>query len=96
VGPEIRKPMLNEYASQLTLELAAFVASFLGNHRHDQYADIVVEIGKEIGKKMCGNWKRPSQKILHARQKLFSSVYFCVPTKHKILYQEYRDRKRQP
>jgi len=26
----------------------------------------------------------------------FSSVYLCIPTKHKILYQEYRDRKRRP
>ena len=25
-----------------------------------------------------------------------SSVYLCIPTKHKILYQEYRDRKRRP
>ena len=26
----------------------------------------------------------------------FSSVYLCILTKHKILYQEYRDRKRPP
>jgi len=26
----------------------------------------------------------------------FSSVYLRIPTKHKILYQEYRDRKRRP
>jgi len=26
----------------------------------------------------------------------FSSVYFCIPTKHRILHQEYRDRKRRP
>jgi len=27
---------------------------------------------------------------------LFSSVYFCILTKHRILHQEYRDRKRRP
>jgi len=27
---------------------------------------------------------------------MFSSVYFRIPTKHKILYQEYKDRKRRP
>jgi len=26
----------------------------------------------------------------------FSSVYFCIPTKHRILNQECRDRKRRP
>jgi len=26
----------------------------------------------------------------------FSAVNFCIPTKHKILYQEYRDWKRRP
>jgi len=26
----------------------------------------------------------------------FSSVYFCIPTMHRILHQEYRDRKRRP
>jgi len=26
----------------------------------------------------------------------FSSVYLCIPTKHRILHQEYRDRKRRP
>jgi len=24
------------------------------------------------------------------------SVYLCIPTKHRILHQEYRDRKRRP
>ena len=49
VGPEIRKLMLNEeFDSRLNpLELAAWkalksvVVNFLGNHRHDQYADSV-------------------------------------------------------
>ena len=49
MGPEIRKLMLNEeFDSQLNLlELAAWialksaVANFLGNHHHDQDADIV-------------------------------------------------------
>jgi len=34
--------------------------------------------------------------ILVLRNVQFSSVYLCIPTKHKILYQEYRDRKRRP
>ena len=49
VGPEIRKLMLHEeFDSRLNpLELAAWnalksvVVNFLGNHRHDQYADFV-------------------------------------------------------
>ena len=47
MGPEIRKPMPNEeFDSRLNpLELAVWYtlksidANFLGNHRHDQYAD---------------------------------------------------------
>jgi len=38
-------------------------------------------------------WKAHNCKYLH-----WSSVqvYFCIPTKNKILYQEYRDRKWRP
>ena len=54
VGPEIRKLMLNEeFDSRLNpVELAAWkalklvVANFLGNHRHEQYADIVDDMLK--------------------------------------------------
>ena len=54
VGPEIRKLMLNEeFDSQLNLvELAAWnalksvVANFLGNHHHEQYADMVDDMLK--------------------------------------------------
>ena len=49
MGPEIRKLMLNEeFDSRINpLKLAAWnalksvVVTFLGNHRHDQYTDIV-------------------------------------------------------
>ena len=54
VGPEIRKLMLNEeFDSQLNpVELAAWnalksvVANFLGNHHHEQYADMVDDMLK--------------------------------------------------
>ena len=54
VGPEIRKLMLNEeFDSRLNLvRLAAWnalksvVANFLGNHRHEKYADIVDDMLK--------------------------------------------------
>ena len=59
VGPEIRKLMLNEKEFNLRLnplELAAWnalksvITNFLGNHRHDQYADIVGRILKAYEK----------------------------------------------
>ena len=54
VGPKIRKLMLNEdFNSRLNpVELAAWnvfksvVANFLGNHRHEQYADIIDDMLK--------------------------------------------------
>ena len=54
VGPEIRKLMLNEeFDSRLNpVELAAWnalksiVANFLGNHCHEQYADMVDDMLK--------------------------------------------------
>ena len=54
VGPKIRKLMLNEdFDSRLNpVELAAWnvfktvVANFLGNHRHEQYADIIDDMLK--------------------------------------------------
>ena len=63
VGPEIRKLMLyKEFDSRLnSLELAAWnalksvVANFLGNHRHDQYADLVDRLLKayeQLGARM--------------------------------------------
>ena len=54
LGPEIRKLMLNEeFDSRLNpVELAAWnalksvAANFLGNHRHEKYADMVVDMLK--------------------------------------------------
>ena len=54
VGPEIKKLLLNEeFDSRLNpVELAAWnalksvVANFLGNHRHEQYADMVDDMPK--------------------------------------------------
>ena len=54
MGPEIRKLMLNEeFDSRLNpVKLAAWnalksvVANFLGNHRHEQYADMVDDMLK--------------------------------------------------
>ena len=63
VSPEIRKLMLNEeFDSRLNpVELAAWnalksvVANFLGNHRHEQYADMVDDMLKaheQLGARM--------------------------------------------
>ena len=62
VGPEIRKLMLNEeFDSRLNpVEPAAWnalklVVAFLGNHRHEQYADMVDDILKayeQLGARM--------------------------------------------
>ena len=63
VGPEIRKLMLNEeFDSRLNpVELAAWnalkliVANFLGNHLHEQYADMVDDMLKayeQLGARM--------------------------------------------
>ena len=63
VGPEIRKLMLNEeFDSRLNpVELAAWnalksvVVNFLGNHRHEQYADMVDDLLKayeQLGARM--------------------------------------------
>jgi len=63
VGPEIRKLMLNEeFDSRLNpLELSAWnalrsaVANVLGNHRHDQYADIadrMLKVYEQLGARM--------------------------------------------
>ena len=49
VGPEIRKLMLNEefdlrlnpFELDVYNVLKSVVSNFLGNHRHDQYVDIV-------------------------------------------------------
>jgi len=63
VAPEIRKLMLNKaFDFRLNpLELAAWnalksvVATFLGNHRHDQYADIadrMLKAYEQLGARM--------------------------------------------
>jgi len=48
----------------------------------DYHSDIATKITI-----LCWRWKILAQ---------FNSVYFCIPTKHRILGQQYRDRKRRP
>ena len=79
VGPEIRKLILNEELdSRLNpLELAAWnalksvVANFLGNHRHDQYADIVDRMMKAY--EQLGARMPLKMHFLHSHLELFPS-----------------------
>jgi len=67
-----------------TMDVASPVQTLLPYDCSEVYEPVrcrMVELGS------IGTWSQMRQ---------FISVYFCIPTKHKILYQEYRDRKRRP